>query len=167
MNDSALQGALQRCSLHALLLITCEVLKRQGFDDVHILDRRQSREKSRFGGHELLAFGHVADLPVTAIVKVIRDSARVRNLDEMIGTIDRRKADLGIIVTPFHVAASAVETLHEYSAHRIELIDGQTLEDLLRRFRIGIRLWGDVDYAFFGGLEVSSEAYLRHLKEAS
>ena len=165
MTVTPLQGAVQRCSLHALLLITTQVLKRQGFDDVHVLDRRQSRERSRFGGHELLVEGHVGDLPVTAIVKVIRDSARIRNLDELVGAVDRRGADLGILVTPHHVTRTAVTVLSDYKSGRIEVIDGATFTDLMRRFRIGVRGKDDVDYAFFGGIEEASQQYLKLLKE--
>lgn len=165
MNVTPLQGAVQRCSLHALLLITTQVLKRQGFDDVHILDRRQSRERSRFGGHELLVEGHVGDLPVSAIVKVIRDSARIRNLDELIGAVDRRGADLGILVTPHHVTRTAVTVLSSYTSGRIEVLDGASFTDLMRRFKIGVRGYDDVDYAFFGGIEEASQRYLRLLTE--
>lgn len=151
--SSELLSALQRCSLHPLLIITSKVLTREGFGDVQILDRRESRQKSRFGGHEILCEGIHAGRPVKVVVKVIGDSIRTRMLDELCGTVDRMGADFGILVSPFTVRTSKRLLSRRYRRSRIEILDGQHFERLLLKHRIGVR-GGAVDYAFFGELEL-------------
>lgn len=157
MTNQALLHMLQRSSLHTLLLLTSKVLSRSGFGEVQILDRRETRQKSRFGGHELMCESSFGSLPLKVIVKVINDGVRVRMLDELAGAVIRTKADLGIIVSPRHVTATARKLQPHYLSARVNIIDGNDLAERLMKLGIGVRPKGDVDYQFFGALEEVSE----------
>lgn len=157
MTNQALLHMLQRSSLHTLLLLTSKVLSRSGFGEVQILDRRETRQKSRFGGHELMCESSFGSLPLKVIVKVINDGVRVRMLDELAGAVMRTRADLGIIVSPRHVTATARKLQPHYLSARVNIIDGNDLAERLMKLGIGVRLKGDVDYQFFGALEEVSE----------
>jgi hypothetical protein len=130
-----------------------------------MLDRRQSREKSRYGGHDLVCFSELGTMPTKVIVKVIKDSARIRMLDELSGAATRVNADLGLLVTPFHITSKAKLELPKYRKPRVEVIDGVALSQLLAQDRIGMREKGEVDYAFFGYLEEASAKMLMFLKK--
>jgi len=153
MNDIALEGALKRCSLHSLLILTSKVLSRSGFGDVQILDRRQPRQRSRFSGYEMMCLGAIGSVPVKVVVKVIRDSVRVRMLDELAGVVVRSGADMGILVSQFHLSPTAVKHQPSYNSVRLEVLDVKELATLMRRYGIGVRERGSVDYQFFDALE--------------
>lgn len=157
MTNPALIHMLQRSSLHTLLLLTSKVLSRSGFGEVQILDRRETRQKSRFGGHELMCESSFGSLPLKVIVKVINDGVRVRMLDELAGAVMRTKADLGIIVSPRHVTATAKALQPHYQSARVNIIDGTELADRLHRLGIAVRPSGEPDYSFFGALEEVGE----------
>jgi len=157
MSDTQLEGAIQSCSLHALLILASRALSRAGYGDVQFLDRRHARQKSRFGGHELVCEATLGTRIVKVVVKVVRDSARIRNLDELAGTVIRMGADAGLLLTPFHVTGKAQKLLDRYGPVRISVIDGSTFADWLKELRLGIRGKDDVDYAFFGELEAVAE----------
>lgn len=163
MIDTQLKGALQNSSLHALLLMVSKALSRSGYGDVKILDRRQSTQKSRFGGHELVCEGTLGTRPVTVIVKVVRDSARIRHLDELAGTVIRMGADSGVLVTPFHITRTAQTLLGRYGPIRTTVIDGSELAQWFAQLAIGTRSGGEVDYAFFGELEELSDRVMAFL----
>lgn len=153
MNNLALTHLLQRSSLHTLLILTSKVLARSGFGEVTYLDRRDTRQKSRFGGHELMCESSFGSLPLKVIVKVINDGVRIRMLDEMAGAVMRTKADLGIIVSPRHVTATAKKLQPHYKSARVNVIDGTELAQRLRDLKIAVRPSGEPDYRFFGELE--------------
>lgn len=163
MHEEPLQKALQQCSLHALLIICSKVLTRSGFGDVQILDRRQNKQKSRFGGHELLCQTNLGFIPIKMIVKVARDTVRTRMLDELAGTVIRTSADLGLIITPYHLTTRAVKHKDAYKGVRIDSLDGSGLADLLRRYQYGVLLSGKVDYGFFTSLEESAIAFMPYI----
>lgn len=163
MNPSHLELQLRECSLHALLILASKALTRSGFGDVQILDRRHSRQKSRHGGHELLCQASLGNVPVSVVVKVIKDSIRVRMLDELAGTVQRMKADLGLIITPFGASAKAKSKLQSYTASRIELLDGAGFSQLLTRYHIGASNKDEIDYSFFESLEEASEKVLQFI----
>ena len=153
MNNQQLKGALQSASLHPLLLMVSRVLARSGYGEVRLMDRLSPREKSREGGHELLCeLVHGIDVH-RIVVKVLRDSIRIRNLDELVGTINRTGADSGIVISPHHVTRDAKRLLEVYSGVDIGVVDGEQLATWLRLHDIGTLPSGDVDYAFFGHLE--------------
>lgn len=165
MNDQPMIQVLQNSSLHGLLLVTSKMLARSGFGDVQILDRRETRQKSRFGGHELLCESSLGSLPVKVIVKVINDSIRLRMLDELAGAVMRTKADLGLIVSPHHLTSSASRHQASYKAARVEAIDGAELVGRLTRLGIGVRKSGELDYQFFGGLEEVSRRVMCFIRK--
>lgn len=149
---SELRNLIQESSLHATLLLVAKALSRSGYGDIEILDRREPRQKSRYGGCELQCRSSFANVPVRIIVKVIRDSVRVRMLDEMAGAIDRTKADFGIVVSTADLSQRARTVRQAYRKSRVEVIDLELLTDMLAKFRIGVRPSGSPDYAFFGTL---------------
>lgn len=153
MTHTPMIEMLKHCSLHSLLMLTSKVLARAGFGDVQIMDRRHEKQRSRYGGHELVCNVNLGVVPMKIVVKVINDAVRVRMLDEMVGTVSRVRADLGIIVTPHHVTGSALVQRTAYRTARVEVIDGPQLERMLRKYGIGQRGDKGVDYAFFGALE--------------
>jgi restriction endonuclease Mrr len=157
MSVQPLQRVLQRSSLHSLLLVTSKMLSRSGFGDVQILDRREPRQRSRFGGHELLCETNVGSLPVRIVVKVINDAVRLRMLDELAGVVIRTKSDLGLIVTPHHLTASARRHQEAFHSARIEVIDGVRLAEKLTSLGIGVREKGSIDFAFFMALEEAAD----------
>ncbi len=163
MNDAPMIEMLKTCSLHSLLMLTSKTLSCSGFGDVQVLDRRQSKQKSRYGGHELVCHGTLGFLPVKVIVKVINDAVRVRMLDELAGAVIRNQADFGIIVTPHHVTSSAAKHQASYRKARVEVVDGTAFVRLLRKFNLGQRAGREIDYAFFGALEDVSTRLLSFL----
>lgn len=162
MNTFELSGALQGTTLHTLLLLVSKALARSGYGDVEIMDRRHERQKSRFGGHELLCTTSVGDRQIKVLVKVLKEAIRVRNLDEMCGTIGRMQADLGLVVSRMHITKDAKRLLPKFEGSRVSAIDGETLALLMEKHKIGVR-GGGVDYAFFGELEEVSDRVLLFL----
>lgn len=164
MSPNLLELKLRECSLHELLILASKALTRSGFGDVQILDRRHSRQKSRHGGHELLCQTSLGTVPVTVVVKVIKDSIRVRMLDELAGTVQRMKADLGLIISPFGASPKAKSKLPTYTSSRIEVMDGAGFSQLLSRYHIGTCNDGEmVDWQFFESLEDASERVLHFI----
>jgi hypothetical protein len=156
MNEQELNEMLKHCSLNALLMLTSKALSRAGFGDVQVLDRRQSKQKTRYGGHELLCEVSLGTVPMRVIVKVINDGVRLRMLDELAGSVRRTNADLGLIVSPHELTQAAEKNLSSYQPMRLEALTGLSLAQLLSRYHIGTRSRGEVDYAFFGSLEAFS-----------
>ena len=163
MPADPLVPALRSASLHSLLMCVSKALTRAGFGDVEILDRRSSRQKSRHGGHELSCLAKVGGYPLKVVVKVVRDDVRTRMSDELVGTVLRTRADLGLLVTPFEVSPKAREAQGRYGPVRLEFVDGEALADLMRCSGVGVRPKGGVDYAFFAGLEEVSGRLLAFL----
>jgi hypothetical protein len=165
MSETPLERALQLSSLHVLLMLTSKALTRSGFGDVQILDRRHSKQRSRFGGHELLCQSSIGSLPLNVIVKVINDSVRLRMLDELAGAVIRRRADFGLLVTPHHISATMKGRQVQYGPVRIEVMDGPVLASLLGKEGIGVRERGGVDVPFFESMEILSQRLLGFLTE--
>jgi len=165
MSEDQIKHALQNCSLHSLLRVTSRVLARAGYGDVQILDRRESRQRSRYGGHELLCELTVGTVPARVVVKVVRDSVRQRMVDELAGTVIRRNASMGILIATKHVPALVDRSKDRYNPLRLQIIDGDALAGLLAQYQIGVRPHGEVDYAYFGDLEAQSFRILSFLTE--
>lgn len=164
MSNRPLEAAIRNCSLHALLLLVLRTLTRLGYGDVEILDRRTSGEKSRHGGHELMCEARFGAQPIRIVVKVVRDSVRIRHLDELAGTVIRMGADSGMIVSPFRLTKRARTLLASYGPVRVRVVEGEQLAAWLAELRIGTRGVSDVDYAFFGNLEEHSANVLSLLR---
>lgn len=147
-------GALRGSSLYVLLMLIQKAFSRAGFGDVEIMDRRLPRQRTRYGGYELMCtFGEV-DRPRRMLVKVIHGAdVRVRSISEMAGEVDRHSADLGFIITTHRVCRSARQALAHYTKSRIETMEGEELADLITRQQIGTRPNGGVNYAYFSQLE--------------
>jgi hypothetical protein len=156
---TAMQAALQSSSLYVLLILVTRVLTREGYDDVQILDRRQTKQKSRFGGHEIMCETTIGSMPAKVVVKVINDAGRARHLDELAGVVDRIGADVGLLVTPHHLTKNARRNQPLFSRSRIEVMDGPGFASLLLKHKIGTRGQDGVDYAFFGHLEQITDRF--------
>jgi restriction endonuclease Mrr len=165
MPQTPLVSVLQNMSLHSLLMIVSKLLTRSGFGDVQILDRRTTRQKSRFGGHEIQCQTSIGSVPAKVVVKVIPDSVRLRMLDELAGTTMRTRADLGILVSTHELSNELSAKLPLYERARIMVVDGTKLANELKRLGIGIRSDRTIDYDFFFGLEEVSHRLLAFLRQ--
>lgn len=158
--------ALRECSLHCLLMLISKVLTRAGFGDVEILDRRETGQKSRNGGHELLCVTYIGSLAFRTVVKVVRDDdLKTRHFDELAGVVLREDADLGLLVALKKVSASIAAKQPSYRPVRVEALDGGALASLMRCSGIAVRPDGSPDYAFLAELEEVSERLLGFLRK--
>src|SRR5690606_28594494 len=130
MRERELEGMLRSSSLHALLIVVTKLLSRSGYGDVEVLDRRLERQKSRNGGHELQCITQIGNMPGKVIVKIVRDSVRTRMVDELAGAVLRTGADRGLIVSPFRLTKRAKESLGEYKAAKVDVVEGPMLASM-------------------------------------
>ncbi|MBI1331274.1 MAG: hypothetical protein GC165_00170 [Armatimonadetes bacterium] len=158
-NERLLEGALSKSSLPALINLTVKVLARSGYGDIEVLGRRLNWQKSKLGGCELLCRSFIGNIELRVIVKVIRDFARTRMLDEMAGAMDRLGADLGLLVTTGKLGVSVGSKAKLHIKSRIHVVDVKLLAEMLRYYRIGVRPDGSPDYAFFGSLEAKAKQF--------
>ncbi|MFZ4507050.1 MAG: hypothetical protein ACOYON_05055 [Fimbriimonas sp.] len=157
--------ALQNASLHALLIMTARGLSRSGFGDVQILDRREAKQKSRYGGHELLCITTVGGVPFRVVVKVIRDSFRVRMFDELAGVVLRQKADMGILVSPRQGNEIGMKSQPQYRPVRLYSMDGHALTRMIARSHVGTKDGLTPDYVFLQSLEEYGDRVRNFVKE--
>jgi len=165
MNRDPLPPMLQTCSLHSLLICVSKVLTRSGFGDVQILDRRSSKQKSRFGGHELMCETTLGIYPLKIVVKVIQDDVRTRMVDELAGTVMRTRADMGLLITPFNVSERIINAQDAHRPLHLEFIDGNRLARLMRCSGVGVRPKGEVDYAFFTELDEVADRLFEFIRK--
>lgn len=152
--ERELQTLLKNSSLHTLLLVAAKMLSRSGFGDIEFAGRLKRRDKSLDGGHELFCTGTLGSVQIRTVVKVVNDSVRLRMIDELAGTALRMRADFGVIVSTQHITAAALRFQFSHRPIRIVVIDGWEFAHSLRKLGIGVRPSGDVDYQFFGALEL-------------
>ncbi len=153
MTNTEIMKMLQTASLHSLLMMTSRALSRSGFGDVQILDRREAKQKSRHGGHELLCVTTIGGVPVRVVVKVIRDTFRVRMFDELAGVVLRQNADMGILISPHQGNEIGMKWQPQYRPLKIYSMDGHALSRMISRSRIGTKDGITPDYAFLEALE--------------
>lgn len=161
-----LERTLPNLSLHSLLMVTAKALARAGFGDVEFMDRRSPKEKSREGGHELLCRSSLGGIETMVIVKVVRDSVRVRHLDELYGTVVRTGADTGLLVATKSFTSRAKGLVRVYGHPRLTVFDGPAFARFLARHGIGVRPSGEPDYAFLEALEQYSEGVRDFVRNA-
>lgn len=149
INLPELQVKLKECSLYGLLLVTQVALTRAGYGDVQFQDRRESRQKTRHGGHELLCRMQVGEVTSHIVVKVIKDGIRTRMLDEAMGTADRRRADFAMIVSPHNLSPKVAPKQAEYTKTPLQVFAGMGLAALVAKYGVGIRNNGSIDYAYY------------------
>lgn len=161
-----LAGALRECSLHSLEILMSTALTRAGWHDVEILDRRDARQKSRDGGHELSCKRRLGPAEVRMVVKVIRDEdgVKTRMLDELAGVVLRTGADVGLAATPHKVSPYIAGRQESYAPARVVAMDGEGLASLMRCSGVAVRPSGEPDYAFLTELESVSERLLDFLR---
>ncbi|MBS1702861.1 MAG: restriction endonuclease [Armatimonadetes bacterium] len=145
-------GALRDCELAPLLMLTQKLLTLSNYGEVLSLDRWVPRQKSRFGGCELLCTAWFGEHRATVLVKVVRDWAKVRMVSELAGTVERLGADSGILVATRPMGPKVRAEVARFARTRIEVFDAERLTDLMTRHRVGVRPDGSVDYAYWGQL---------------
>jgi len=163
MTDPQLTYALRECSLSSLLSTVSKALARSGYGDVQYVGRHHPRQKSRYGGHELICETVMGPNLHRVVVKVVRDTVRIRNLDELAGTVTRVEADAGLIVSPFPVTKKAAFFLDSYGPVRTGVIAGDALATWLTRLGIGVTPDGAVDWSYFGHVEEATDQVLTFL----
>ena len=156
-------AALSGLSLHALLILMSRLLTRAGYGDVHLLGRREARGRSPEIGHELVCHAPLGGLAATVVVKVLRDTARVRHLDELSGVALRRGADAALLVAPRGISRSALAAAPLYAPRRIEALGVPEIARLMALHRVGVLPDGSPDPQFFEGLENASQRLLGFL----
>ncbi len=164
-NQKELTG-LENCSLYAHLLMLEKACSMAGYGYVEIMDRRLPKQKSRYGGYEMVLHGMVGRSKLKVIVKVVRDTLHVRNFAELNGAIQQSGADFGILVSPHIPTDSFIANLPKFH-ERIDLWAGKTYIQVLKYFKIGFRLSGEPDYAQlqeYERLAEKSEKALRKFK---
>ena len=162
-NLQELQVKLQECSLYGLLLVTSAALTRAGYGDVQFQDRRESRQKTKHGGHELTCTLRVGEAMSRAVVKVINDGIRTRMCDEAMGTADRRRADFAMIVSPHNLSPKVAHQQGQYTKTPLQVFAGIDLAALVAKYKVGIRKDGSIDYAYYETLRSSAHELMPYL----
>lgn len=159
------ESALATLSLHPLLILVSRLLSRSGYGDVHLLGRREAKGRTPEIGHEIVCHALLGGMSATVVVKVIRDVARVRHLDELSGVALRRGADAALLVAPRGLSRSATAALGSYAPRRIDVLDAPEIAHLMKVHRVGVLSSGEVDHAFLQGLEESSQLLLGFIRD--
>jgi hypothetical protein len=156
-----MESMLQTLSLNELLMLLEKLLPYEGFGEVEVQDRRESRQKSKEGGFELKCRTRVGNQSGLVLVKVVAEHPlRSRMLHELTGNVLQHDAVLGLAISPFHRSRSKHFLQAAAPKQRVRVIDGPALAELMLRSNIGVRPKGDVDYQFFTRLRAASQMVL-------
>jgi restriction endonuclease Mrr len=136
-------------SFHTQLLLIQHLFETLGYRNLRILGRRDPKQSTDFGGHELASKDALGLFDVKTVVKFVRDKVRTRMLDELTGTIERVGADYGILIATDGLG-ELVATEH---LKRIRVITGVELAALFATHKIGVAN-GTLDAPFFEALEM-------------
>ncbi|HMS56450.1 MAG TPA: hypothetical protein PKA27_13720 [Fimbriimonadaceae bacterium] len=158
-----LQEKLKACSLYGLLLVTQKALTRAGYGDVQFQDRRQRRQKTKHGGHELTCLWHHGDCASSVVVKVSTYALRTRNLDEAIGTVDRRRADSAMVVSPHNLSPKVAVKQGQYATAPLTVLAGSELAGLVATHGVGLLPDGTIDHIFYDLLRQEERELLPYL----
>ncbi len=166
MKVTPLVAELQGATLHPLIMVVTQALARAGYGDIRILDRRQAKQKSRYGGYDIECHTHVGRMPAKVIVKVVADdSIHKRMIDELCGVTLSSQATAGFIFATKHIATSAKAELQALSPIvRLVAFDGEQFAAFLAAQDIGLRPDGSVDQEFFRDLKQIA-ANIKHLTQ--
>lgn len=157
---------LKETNLHAFQIILQSILQREGYGEVTLMDRRRPKQKSRYGGFELVCKSSIGPEPFVCIVKVVlQHSVRVRQVMEAAGNVDRMSVDMAIVATPYTTCETTAEILPLMTKSRIDIWDGPRIVDLMMKHRVGTRE-GEVDFAYFGWLNYVSDKSIEVLEKA-
>lgn len=161
-----LEAMLNGTKLHGFEMILQSLLSREGYGEVTLMGRRRSKQKSRYGGFELLCKLSIGPEPFVCIVKVVHQhEIRVRQVMEAAGNVDRMKVDMAIIATPLTTCESTAQVLPLISKSRVDIWDGPRIADLMIKYGIGVRN-GEVDYAYFGWLNYIADKSIEVIEDA-
>ena len=167
MTNLRLQRELQACPLHVLLLATQRALSRSGYGDVQFLGRFRRRQKSRLGGHDIVCETVMGASVHHVVVKVLRDTVRVRHLDELAGTVQRTRADTGLVVSPYGMTKAAAQTIGGGGVPRFHVVAGADMAEWFANYGVGVKKDGTVDRLFFRHLEEAAGKMDAFLKKHS
>lgn len=161
MSNKALERVLEDLSLNELIMLLEKLLPFEGFGDVEVLDRRKSKQKSRFGGFEMRCRTKLGNQTGFVLVKVVAEHPlNTRMLHELTGCVFEHDALLGLLVSPFKSSGSRAFLQASQPKLRVRVIDAPELIRLMNCSGIGIRPKGEIDYAFFASLKTASEIVL-------
>ena len=153
MELSPLTIQVQGLSLGALELLIQTLLAREGFGETELLNRWKSTQKSKKGGFELMCTRGFGPIQETFLVKVIQDDIRVRQIVEMAGNVDRMNATHGIVVTTTRACRTTLQELPKITKSPVFIMEPNDLTTLMIQHKVGVRAWGEPNFAFFSFLE--------------
>lgn len=153
MNLEFAQSRIHHAKLHTKLLLLQRLLARLGFGDVRSMGRLKAGQKSKQGGHELFCRFQAGSQTATMVVKLVSDSARLRMLCELAGTVLLNRAQFGLLVTTKPSSGRMFRFLDRLAPLKIDLIDGPHLAQLLHKYGIGVREHGEPDFSYLEQLD--------------
>lgn len=153
MNLEFAQSRIHHAKLHTKVILLQRLLCRMGFGEVQSMGRLKPSQKSKQGGHELFCRFQAGSQTATMVVKLVSDSARLRMLCELAGTMLLNRAQFGLLVATKRSSERMFRCLDRLSPLKIDLIDGPALVQLLHKYGIGVRIQGEPDFAYLEGLD--------------
>ena len=117
-----------------------QLLVALGYERPQSLGRRYFRGGAKTGGADIqtfLATDRIA-VPVLVVLKQFKRDVQLRYVDELRGSLARRRVTHGLIVTTSRFPKRAEEAARSGDS-RIDLIDGETLAGLLLTYGIGVK----------------------------
>jgi len=165
MSTKPLERVLQDLSLNELIMLLEKLLPFEGFGDVEVLDRRKTKQKSRFGGFEMRCRTKVGNQAGIVLVKVVpKFPLNTRMVHELAGCGLEHDALLSLLVSPFNRSPSRAFAQALQPKLRVRIIDVPELIRLMNCSGLGIRPKGEVDYAFFANLKTASDLVLETIE---
>lgn len=153
MNLEFAQSRIHHAKLHTKVVLLQRLLSRMGYGDVRSMGRLKPGQKSKQGGHELFCRFQAGSQTANMVVKLVSDSARLRMLCELAGTMLLNRAQFGLLIATKPSSARMLQFLDRLTPLKIELIDGPHLAQLLHKYRIGVRVHGEPDFAYLERLD--------------
>jgi membrane-bound metal-dependent hydrolase YbcI (DUF457 family) len=132
---------LHSLSFHAFAELVCDLLRRMGYTDVALLGRTTLRQRTRYGGRDIMASARtgVTGARVTIQLKLYERPVSRRFVDEMAGVMLRIGSTQGILITTSTFAKPAVQAAGRNRLTAVRLVDGPALVSLLARHQLGIK----------------------------
>ena len=125
------------------------LLRKEGFTDVKVTNR------SRDGGIDGTASWRIGLLSFDVVFQCKRYKGTVgsKDMDGFLGALMKLGAKRGLFITTGSYTKAAEQTALNSPAYKVDLIDGDTLCDLLKNREMGVKTQEVIDEAFFVDLE--------------
>lgn len=160
MNLEFAQSRIHHAKLHTKVILVQRLLGRMGFGEVRSMGRLKPSQKSKRGGHELFCRFQAGSQDATMVVKLVSDSARLRMLCELAGTMLLNRAQFGLLIATKPSSERMFRYLDRLTPLKMDLIDGPALVQLLHKHGIGIRQHGEPDFAYLERLDAQEKAII-------